>query len=274
MSRASVSASRRASTREAVTDAPHRMSRVAVLAPHPDDEVLGCTSVLTDHDAVVVVHVTAGVPPSVEGADAAVLRSAREEEARNACRVLDGHVERFVTLDARDQELWCRAREVADALATLLPTLDCDAVYLPAFQAGHPDHDGLYVAGQLTRSALGASHLGWTCYALYALDDRGQPGYGWLHPELFPEVIDRAFSNLEIDRKADALRSFTTQVSPGSVVQAWLDAPTNERFAPLPPREASIPRLRSYYDEVFRFAEQGIERETVERVLRDALARS
>ena len=42
------------------------MSRVAVLAPHPDDEVLGCTSVLFDHD-VVVVHVTEGVPGERDG---------------------------------------------------------------------------------------------------------------------------------------------------------------------------------------------------------------
>jgi len=71
-----------------------------------------------------------------------------------------------------------------------------------------------------------------------------------------------------------ALRAFTTQVHAGSVVQSWLDAPANERFAPMPARDAAIPHLRSYYDEVFRFDEQGIDRGTVDRVLRAALSTS
>jgi LmbE family N-acetylglucosaminyl deacetylase len=247
------------------------MGRVAVLAPHPDDEVLGCSSVLLEHDAVVVVHGTDGVPLEVSGSAADELRAARDREAHDACHVLGAHVERFVTLDAHDQELWTSTAAVASSLVDLLRTLPCEEVYAPAFQSGHPDHDGLYVATQLARSALRGAETRWTCYALYALDDRGTRGYGWLHPGLFPEVTDRVFSDEELDRKARALRSFFTQLAPDSVVQTWLDAPTSERFAPLPPRDAPIPLLRSYYDEVFRFGEQGIDRATVDRVLRDAL---
>ncbi|HEY7105266.1 MAG TPA: PIG-L family deacetylase [Acidimicrobiia bacterium] len=247
------------------------VGRVAVLAPHPDDEVLGCTSVLTEHD-VVVVHVTDGVPVGVCGHEATALAAAREQEARTACAVVGARVERFVTLDAQDQELWCSTSDVALALVELLPTLHLDAVYAPALQSGHPDHDGLYVAAQLARSALAASEIEWWCYALYALDDRGRPGYGWLHPGLYPDVVDRAFTAEETARKSAALRAFTTQVHAGSVVQSWLDAPAPERFAPMPQRDAPLPLLRSYYDEIFRFAEQGIDRGTVDRVLRAALA--
>jgi LmbE family N-acetylglucosaminyl deacetylase len=247
------------------------MSRAVVLAPHPDDEVLGCASVLLDHD-VVVIHATAGVPASVTGDEAIELRATRERESHAACAELGVEVERFVTLDALDQELWCRTEEVADALADLLPSLECDAVYAPAFQSGHPDHDGLYVAAQLARTASSDRRVSWNCYALYALDDRGRPGYGWLHPGLFPVVTDREFSAEEIERKSHALRAFTTQVRPDSVVQSWLDAPVNERFAPMPTRDAPIPHLRSYYDEIFRFDEQGIDRGDVDRVLRAALS--
>ena len=249
------------------------MSRVAVLAPHPDDEVLGCTSVLVEHD-VIVVHVTDGVPASVIGDAATSLRAARDGESRAACVELGARVERFVTLDAVDQEVWFRTVDVANTIVELLPALECDAVYVPAFQSGHPDHDGVYVAAQLARSALSDARLRWTCYALYALDDRGTPGYGWLHPGLFPVGTERPFAPDETDRKSRALQAFTTQVAPDSVVQTWLDAPVGERFAPLPARDAPIPLLRSYYDEVFRFSEQGIDRGTVDRVLRDALATS
>src|SRR5262245_3685708 len=246
------------------------MSRVAVLAPHPDDEVLGCTSVLLEHD-VVVVPVTDGVPGGVTGGESQALAAARAREASDACAVLGARVEQFVTLDARDQEVWCATRDVADALVALLPTLRVDAVYAPALQSGHPDHDGVYVAAQLTRDTLGPSPMQWWCYALYALDDRGRAGYGWLHAGLFPDVTDRAFTPEETARKSAALRAYTTQVHDDSVVQRWLDNPVAERFAPLPPRDAPIPLLRSYYDEVFRFAEQGIDRGTVDRVLRAAL---
>jgi LmbE family N-acetylglucosaminyl deacetylase len=242
-----------------------------VLAPHPDDEVLGCASLLMEQDAAIV-HVTDGVPPNVAENDATALRAARDQEARDALAELGTHVHRLVTLDARDQELWRATVDVAEELAELLPTLGVDRVLVPAFQSGHPDHDGLYVAAQLARRALAGQRLEWRCYALYALDERGRPGYGWLHPGLFPDVEERVFSEEEMDRKARALRKFVTQVSPGSVVQAWLDAPTNERFAALPPSDAPLPLLRSYYDEVFHFREQGIDRGKVDRVLRAALA--
>ncbi|HEX3452975.1 MAG TPA: PIG-L family deacetylase, partial [Gaiellaceae bacterium] len=212
------------------------MSRVAVLAPHPDDEVLGCASVLREHESVVI-HVTDGVPVAVTGEEAVALAGAREREARDACHALGARVERFVTLDAGDQRLWCNVREVATSLADLLPALGVEAVYVPAFQCGHPDHDGLYVAAQLARSALGDLVVEWWCYALYALDDRGRPGYGWLHPSLFPTVVDRAFSREDAERKTAALRLFASQLRDDSVVQSWIDAPASERFAPMPPRD-------------------------------------
>jgi LmbE family N-acetylglucosaminyl deacetylase len=247
------------------------MTHVAVVAPHPDDEVLGCASVLTSCDTIVV-HATDGVPPDVTGDAARELHDTREREAREACVVLGAHVARFVSFGERDQELWCRTSEVGVALADLLRSGSCTDVYVPAFQSGHPDHDGLYVAAQIARDILSDPRLRWWCYALYALDDRGRPGYGWLHPSLFPDVIERSFSSDEIARKSRALRAHETQVAGDSVVQAWLDAPVNERFAPLPPRRTPIPPLRSYYDEIFRFGEQGIDRGTVDRALRAALA--
>jgi LmbE family N-acetylglucosaminyl deacetylase len=245
-------------------------TRVAVVAPHPDDEVLGCASVLVSCDTIVV-HATDGVPRNVVGEAARELRSTREREARAACALLGARVERFVDLGERDQELWSRAEAAGRALADVLGRAVVGAVYVPAFQSGHPDHDGLYVAAQIARDALVDQSIEWWCYALYALDDRGRAGYGWLHPDLFPDVTERRFTSDELTRKADALRAYHSQVHDDSVVQAWIDAPVNERFAPLPPRDTPIPPLRSYYDEIFRFHEQGIDRDTVDRTLRAAL---
>ena len=137
-----------------------------------------------------------------------------------------------MTLDARDQEVWCQTDDVARALVDLLRTLRVDTVYVPALQCGHPDHDGVYVAAQACpRQARWTSTSTGAATRLYALDDRGTPGYGWLHPGLFPHVADRVFTPEEIARKSAALRTFATQVHDGSVVQkAGLDAPAPERL--------------------------------------------
>ena len=51
-------------------------------------------------------------------------RAARDRESRAACAELGVEVERFVTLDALDQEVWSHTSEIANALTELLPSLD------------------------------------------------------------------------------------------------------------------------------------------------------
>ena len=110
--------------RSSTRGAPTRMSRVAVLAPHPDDEVLGCTSVLLEHE-VVVVHVTEGVPASIIGdeADRTRLRPRPRESRRvRGARRTSGAIRHARRTSTR--KCGVTPPRIANALVKLLPSLE------------------------------------------------------------------------------------------------------------------------------------------------------
>ena len=113
--------------------------RILVVAPHPDDEVLGCGGAIARHvangDEVHVVVVGRGIPEQFS--DESVARS-RSELARahevlgvTGCRFLDFPVPRLDVVPAH---------ELADALGSLLQELAPHTVYLPHHGDIHSDH--------------------------------------------------------------------------------------------------------------------------------------
>ncbi len=127
-------------------------SRVLVLAPHMDDETLGCGGSLHRHvlagEAVTVAYMTDGrkgdpalnasdVPTAERERREDALASSRREEARRSATILGVRDLRF--LGNRDQELRVSPhtrRQVRDLLEELTP----DLVYLPFPTDHHPDH--------------------------------------------------------------------------------------------------------------------------------------
>jgi len=107
--------------------------KVVVLAPHMDDEVLGCGGTIARHIAagseVSVVYLTDGR----YGGDPAV----RKIEARRAGDILGVGAIHF--LDAEDSRL-SEDREVAGKLRVALERERPDIVYLPFFLENHADH--------------------------------------------------------------------------------------------------------------------------------------
>ncbi|MCH5376455.1 MAG: PIG-L family deacetylase, partial [Planctomycetes bacterium] len=80
-----------------------------VLAPHPDDEVIGCGGAILRHvdqgDAVTVVLVTDGAAAMPDGdtADRESYRTIRLAESRSAAKVL-GYCE-LITWQVEDRQL-------------------------------------------------------------------------------------------------------------------------------------------------------------------------
>jgi LmbE family N-acetylglucosaminyl deacetylase len=241
-----------------------------VVAPHPDDEVLGAADVLAGRDCVVV-HVTDGVPPDAPSVD---LAETRTRESRAAWDALGATVGLHVRLGFADQRVVDAVESVAHELALLIRSHE--DVYVPAYQRGHPDHDAVYVAAQLARAEIAtAADRGpprrWFAYALYALEPSGRPGYGWLDPEYFAGTYERGGDPESIRRKRTALECFVSQSRDGSVLDRWLDAPVPERYAPLPSRHMPLPHLRCFYDEIFHFEDFGISSAAVSASLASAL---
>lgn len=127
-----------------------RVMQVLVLAPHPDDESLGCGGTLKQLTeagvAVDVAYMTRGergfrrggvLPPL----DQLVLASQRAQEAVAACRILG--VRNIHFLSGRDGAL-SEQPELAKEILQLLKSRDYCTVFCPWAFDFHPDHSGTF----------------------------------------------------------------------------------------------------------------------------------
>jgi N-acetylglucosamine malate deacetylase 1 len=137
--------------------------KVIVLAPHMDDEVLGCGGTMARHaiagSDVQVIFLTDGRRGGggMKSPDGSVLSaqevvSVRKAEARRAAQVLG--VGALTFLDAEDSRLSSDSR-VGIRLREILVREKPDVVYLPFFTDAHPDHRAANTV--LSAATLGTS---------------------------------------------------------------------------------------------------------------------
>jgi N-acetylglucosamine malate deacetylase 1 len=167
--------------------------RVLVLAPHMDDETIGCGGALALHVAagakVQVVFLTdgaAGAPQSALAEPGAkrTLTESRKREAVLALEVLG--IREATFLDAPDGELM-QAPEVASRLREILSQHRPELVYLPCFLEEHPDH---YAASRILLDATTNLTFGIQCM-----------GYEVWTP-LFPNTVIAIDAVVELKREA------------------------------------------------------------------------
>lgn len=126
-----------------------RDARVLVLAPHPDDELIGCGGTLCRLAAagaeVTILQATDGAGlPSLEDLPEARRRSVRLEEAERVAAALGA---RLLLWRERDQGLRC-SDETVRRLAVVLEELRPTHVFTPFLGDVHPDHSTLsYILG-------------------------------------------------------------------------------------------------------------------------------
>jgi len=145
---------------------------VVVLAPHMDDEVLGCGGAIALHRRagahVTVVFLTDGRQGSsaLTGLRGEPLRAAQEELTRvrkaeaEGARVTLG-IDELVFLDAADGAL-AEDAAAAGKLRTVLERTRPQIVYLPSHLEQHPDHRA---ASDLLLAATAGSALEFSCHA-------------------------------------------------------------------------------------------------------------
>jgi N-acetylglucosamine malate deacetylase 1 len=126
--------------------------RVVVIAPHPDDESIGCGGTIRLHwergDDVAVVFLTSG-ERGVPGTSIEHARMLRESEAVEGLRILE--VERWDFLRLPDLEVDSHLDQGALLVAKLVAKARPDVIYLPHPAESHPDHAA---ALPLVRKAL------------------------------------------------------------------------------------------------------------------------
>jgi LmbE family N-acetylglucosaminyl deacetylase len=125
--------------------------RILILIPHPDDEVVGCAAAIAKARAsgsrVFGVFLSHGCIPKRHlwpfqqgGYERGVER--RLKEAANAAEFLGiTIVGRNTKRAARD--IWRRLPEAREEVLTAIGQCAPDCIWVPAFEGGNPDHDGL-----------------------------------------------------------------------------------------------------------------------------------
>lgn len=130
---------------------------VVVVAPHPDDESIGCGGAVRLHvergDRVSAVFLTSGELGLKDLPKEEVWRI-REKEARKAAEVLG-----LASLSFLRKNDWYLGEQIKEAAAALKPILRDAApelVYLPHEGEWHPDHKA---AVRIVRGALGSASV-------------------------------------------------------------------------------------------------------------------
>jgi N-acetylglucosamine malate deacetylase 1 len=177
--------------------------KVLVLAPHMDDEVIGCGGTVARHVAggadVTVIFLTDGrqggaVARPTGAPEPLDIVATRKQEARRALGELG--VDRIVFFDAADGALMEAVAGLAHKLREQLQELKPSIVYLPFFLEEHPDHRA---ASQLLLAAMNGVELTFQCF-----------GY-----EVWTPLFPNCFVNIDgtIEKKRRSLNHYQSQLA-------------------------------------------------------------
>ena len=114
---------------------------ILVIAPHPDDEALGCGGTLCLHhhrgDTIHIIFLTSG-DDGIQGTPAAQTRAIREAEAAASAFILSAATVDFLRLP--DRSVSDHLPAGAAALRPLILAYRPNVIYLPHPDESHPDH--------------------------------------------------------------------------------------------------------------------------------------
>uniref|UniRef100_UPI0040569A5C PIG-L deacetylase family protein n=1 Tax=Agathobacter sp. TaxID=2021311 RepID=UPI0040569A5C len=181
---------------------------VLVIAPHPDDEVLGCGGTIAKHvangDIVYVVIVTKGTSP--------MFSEELVEQVRKECREADKllGVKETIFLDfpaARMEEV--QRFKINDSLVKIIQDKKPEIVYIPHRGDMQLDHKQTVDAAMVALRPR-YKHIPQKIYCYETLSETG-----WDIPNTVNEFIPNSYNDISeyLDKKIKAMRIFTTQVA-------------------------------------------------------------
>lgn len=189
--------------------APFNARRIAVVAPHADDEILGCGGTMARAVAagaeVHVVIVTRGQQPQFP----ADLVERVHEETLRAHALIGVKQTHFLEFPAAGLDQVPRGA-LNQALSSALSQIDPDVLLIPFIGDIHMDHQIVFNAALVharPRSAAGPAKV----LAYETLSETN-----WLAPGITPAFTPNVFVDIgeTLERKIAAFECFETQVKP------------------------------------------------------------
>ena len=183
--------------------------RIVVVAPHPDDEVLGCGGVMARHaadgDEVFVIVATRGAPELYS--DESVERT--RAEARQAHVLLGVRETRFLDFSAPKLDV-TPGHLIADALAKQFQELRPERVYLPHHGDMHGDHGRNYHATLVAARPLASCSVKQLlCYETLSETEWAPPiDSAVFYPTVFVDIA------AHLPKKLQAMQCFASQLKP------------------------------------------------------------
>lgn len=183
------------------------MKNILIIAPHPDDEVLGCGGIIKKYadkkDLVYVLVITRGNPKLYSEEKIINVRN----EAKSAHKILRVKDTFFFDFHAPDLDITSRA-EISRAISKLLIELKIDELYLPHRGDIHHDHGIVFHAGLVASRPVG----NYTVKNIYCYETLSETE--WAAPFGDDAFIPNHFVNIEDEMpfKLDAMHCFKSQV--------------------------------------------------------------
>lgn len=166
-----------------------------ILAPHPDDESLGCGGSIAKHvsrgSRVKVIFITDGDKGDFEGKFEKDYVQIRRQNAQKAMDTLG--VKDYEFWGYRDRNLHLMEKEIVDRLLHLVEVFSPSLIYMPSPYEAHPDHKATSKIAMRIFKKTGITVL------LYEV-----------LMALFPNIL--VDITLEMERKRLAIKSYHTEV--------------------------------------------------------------
>ena len=183
-----------------------RIARALVLAPHPDDEVLGCggtmARIVSEGGVVEVAIVTRGRPPRFDEAQADRVRA----EAERAHRRLGVARTHFLDLPAAELDRMAQA-DLNHAIARVVETVRPDTLFVPFVGDLHIDHRLVFEAALVAARPRG-EHYPRRIFAYETVSETN-----WSAPTLAPAFQPNIFIDTgdHLEAKLTAFACFESQ---------------------------------------------------------------
>jgi LmbE family N-acetylglucosaminyl deacetylase len=183
------------------------LGRLLVIAPHPDDEVLGCGGTIArlaaQGDEVHVAVVTRGCPPAFT--EEMTKRVRCEAKAAHACL----GVRQTHWLDLPAAQIAETSHSTVNAsLQDLLKTVKPDTLLIPFVGDVHMDHQLIFL------SSLVAARPTLSDYPRTIMAYETVSETNWNAPYVTPSFVPNVFIDIEatLERKLEAASMFASQI--------------------------------------------------------------